>query len=63
MKYKEEKMRSPISSKELVIKHFEFTIKFGKWDVLDIASREMTFVQYYNLDIIIPFITLLFFKN
>ncbi|CEF68904.1 UDP-glucuronosyl/UDP-glucosyltransferase family-containing protein [Strongyloides ratti] len=46
--------KRPIGSKELLIKHVEFAAEFGKLDVLDLGSRNMSTIKYYNLDIIIP---------
>lgn len=48
----------PISSEELVIKHIEFACRFGQLPQLDLASKDMGTIEYYNLDIIIPFITI-----
>ncbi|CEF66102.2 UDP-glucuronosyl/UDP-glucosyltransferase family-containing protein [Strongyloides ratti] len=48
----------PISSEKLLIKHVEFACRFGQLPQLDLASKDMGVIEYYNLDIIIPFITL-----
>uniref|UniRef100_A0AAF5D6Y2 glucuronosyltransferase n=1 Tax=Strongyloides stercoralis TaxID=6248 RepID=A0AAF5D6Y2_STRER len=48
----------PISSEELLIKHVEFACRFGELPQLDLASKDMGVIEYYNLDIILPFITL-----
>uniref|UniRef100_A0A0N4Z7I6 glucuronosyltransferase n=1 Tax=Parastrongyloides trichosuri TaxID=131310 RepID=A0A0N4Z7I6_PARTI len=49
----------PIASEELLVKHVEFACRFGKLPMLDLASKDMGFIEYYNLDIIIPFIFIL----
>uniref|UniRef100_A0A0K0EFN1 glucuronosyltransferase n=1 Tax=Strongyloides stercoralis TaxID=6248 RepID=A0A0K0EFN1_STRER len=46
----------PISSEELLIKHVEFACKFGQLPRLDLASKDMSVIEYYNIDIIVPFI-------
>uniref|UniRef100_A0A0K0FJH8 glucuronosyltransferase n=1 Tax=Strongyloides venezuelensis TaxID=75913 RepID=A0A0K0FJH8_STRVS len=50
----------PISSKELLLKHVEFACKFGQLPRLDLASKDMGVIEYYNLDITIPFISACF---
>uniref|UniRef100_A0A0K0FJI0 glucuronosyltransferase n=1 Tax=Strongyloides venezuelensis TaxID=75913 RepID=A0A0K0FJI0_STRVS len=47
----------PISSKELLLKHVEFACKFGQLSRLDLASKDMGVIEYYNLDITVPFLT------
>uniref|UniRef100_A0A0N5A000 glucuronosyltransferase n=1 Tax=Parastrongyloides trichosuri TaxID=131310 RepID=A0A0N5A000_PARTI len=49
----------PISSEELILKHVEFACRFGKLPMLDLASKDMGTIEYYNLDIIIPFFVVL----
>uniref|UniRef100_A0A0N5BUV5 glucuronosyltransferase n=1 Tax=Strongyloides papillosus TaxID=174720 RepID=A0A0N5BUV5_STREA len=49
--------KRPIGSKRLLIEHIEFAAEFGRLDMLDLASRNMGMIEYYNLDIIIPVIT------
>uniref|UniRef100_A0A0N5A0P5 UDP-glucuronosyltransferase n=1 Tax=Parastrongyloides trichosuri TaxID=131310 RepID=A0A0N5A0P5_PARTI len=51
--------KRPMQPKELLIKHVEFAAEFGDLKMLDLASRNMGFIEYYNLDIIIPFFILL----
>uniref|UniRef100_A0A0N5A5S9 UDP-glucuronosyltransferase n=1 Tax=Parastrongyloides trichosuri TaxID=131310 RepID=A0A0N5A5S9_PARTI len=51
--------KRPIQPKELLIKHIEFAAEFGSLEVLDLASRNMSFIEYYNLDIIVPFLVIL----
>uniref|UniRef100_A0A0N4ZGM1 glucuronosyltransferase n=1 Tax=Parastrongyloides trichosuri TaxID=131310 RepID=A0A0N4ZGM1_PARTI len=46
--------KRPIGSRELLIKHIEFAAEFGRLEILDLASRDMGVIEYYNLDIIIP---------
>uniref|UniRef100_A0A0K0F3F8 glucuronosyltransferase n=1 Tax=Strongyloides venezuelensis TaxID=75913 RepID=A0A0K0F3F8_STRVS len=48
--------KRPIGSKRLLIEHIEFAAEFGKLDMLDLASRHMGMIEYYNLDIIFPVI-------
>uniref|UniRef100_A0A0K0FUG3 glucuronosyltransferase n=1 Tax=Strongyloides venezuelensis TaxID=75913 RepID=A0A0K0FUG3_STRVS len=48
--------KRPIGSKRLLIEHIEFAAEFGRLDMLDLASRHMGTIEYYNLDIIIPVI-------
>ncbi|CEF70923.1 UDP-glucuronosyl/UDP-glucosyltransferase family-containing protein [Strongyloides ratti] len=58
----------PISSEELLIKHVDFACRFGQLPRLDLASKDMGVIEYYNIDIIVPFIVVciiiiyLFFK-
>uniref|UniRef100_A0A0N5BJ89 glucuronosyltransferase n=2 Tax=Strongyloides papillosus TaxID=174720 RepID=A0A0N5BJ89_STREA len=49
--------KRPIGSKRLLIEHIEFAAEFGRLDMLDLASRHMGMIEYYNLDIIFPVIT------
>uniref|UniRef100_A0A0K0FNY5 glucuronosyltransferase n=1 Tax=Strongyloides venezuelensis TaxID=75913 RepID=A0A0K0FNY5_STRVS len=51
----------PIPSEKLLVKHIEFACKFGQLPRLDLASKDMGVIEYYNLDIIIPFFTVCFF--
>uniref|UniRef100_A0AC35TXE9 Glucuronosyltransferase n=1 Tax=Rhabditophanes sp. KR3021 TaxID=114890 RepID=A0AC35TXE9_9BILA len=56
----------PISSKELLVKHFTFACEFKKLPMLDLESKNQSFIVYYLLDIIIPFflfISTLFFGS
>uniref|UniRef100_A0A0K0F3G1 glucuronosyltransferase n=1 Tax=Strongyloides venezuelensis TaxID=75913 RepID=A0A0K0F3G1_STRVS len=46
--------KRPIGSKSLLIEHVEFAAEFGRLDMLDLASRNMGMIEYYNLDIILP---------
>uniref|UniRef100_A0A0K0FG90 glucuronosyltransferase n=1 Tax=Strongyloides venezuelensis TaxID=75913 RepID=A0A0K0FG90_STRVS len=48
--------KRPIGSKRLLIEHVEFAAEFGRLDMLDLASRNMGMIEYYNLDIIFPVI-------
>uniref|UniRef100_A0A0K0FVA6 glucuronosyltransferase n=1 Tax=Strongyloides venezuelensis TaxID=75913 RepID=A0A0K0FVA6_STRVS len=45
----------PISSEELLVRHVEFACRFGQLPRLDLASKDMGVIEYYNLDIIVPF--------
>uniref|UniRef100_A0A0K0FG88 glucuronosyltransferase n=1 Tax=Strongyloides venezuelensis TaxID=75913 RepID=A0A0K0FG88_STRVS len=46
--------KRPIGSKKLLVEHIEFAAEFGRLDMLDLASRNMGIIEYYNLDIILP---------
>uniref|UniRef100_A0A0N5C226 glucuronosyltransferase n=1 Tax=Strongyloides papillosus TaxID=174720 RepID=A0A0N5C226_STREA len=50
----------PISSEELLVKHVEFACRFGQLPRLDLASKDMGVIEYYNLDIIVPFLVICF---
>uniref|UniRef100_A0A0N5BYN7 glucuronosyltransferase n=1 Tax=Strongyloides papillosus TaxID=174720 RepID=A0A0N5BYN7_STREA len=50
----------PISSEKLLVKHVEFACRFGQLPRLDLASKDMGVIEYYNFDIIIPFFTVCF---
>uniref|UniRef100_A0A0N5C9D4 UDP-glucuronosyltransferase n=1 Tax=Strongyloides papillosus TaxID=174720 RepID=A0A0N5C9D4_STREA len=50
----------PISSEELLLKHVEFACKYGQLPRLDLGSKNMGVIEYYNLDITIPFISACF---
>uniref|UniRef100_A0A0N4ZYQ2 glucuronosyltransferase n=1 Tax=Parastrongyloides trichosuri TaxID=131310 RepID=A0A0N4ZYQ2_PARTI len=49
----------PLSPKEVFLKHVKIAKEFKKLPELDLASRDLSFMEYYNLDIILPFIILL----
>uniref|UniRef100_A0A0K0F3H4 glucuronosyltransferase n=1 Tax=Strongyloides venezuelensis TaxID=75913 RepID=A0A0K0F3H4_STRVS len=51
--------KRPIGSKRLLIEHIEFAAEFGRLDMLDLGSRNMGTIEYYNLDIILPMIFVL----
>ncbi|KHJ96487.1 glycosyltransferase family 28 protein [Oesophagostomum dentatum] len=44
-------LNQPISAKQLLIRHSEYVAKFGRLSNLDPYGRQLTFVQYYLLDI------------
>ncbi|CEF63360.1 UDP-glucuronosyl/UDP-glucosyltransferase family-containing protein [Strongyloides ratti] len=44
----------PLESKEVFLKHIEIAKKFKKLPELDLSSRNLTFIEYFNLDIFIP---------
>lgn len=50
--------KRPNSAKDQLIKHVEFAIEFGPIPNFDPYGRKMSFMSYYMLDIIIPFILL-----
>ncbi|GMR39593.1 hypothetical protein PMAYCL1PPCAC_09788, partial [Pristionchus mayeri] len=45
--------KKPFSSKEKLLKYVEFAGEFGPSSALRPQSQDMTFIEYYNLDIII----------
>ena len=49
----------PTSSKDMVIKHAEFAAKFGKLPELDSYGRNLSIIQYYLIDVIALFITII----
>uniref|UniRef100_A0A0R3RJ00 UDP-glucuronosyltransferase n=1 Tax=Elaeophora elaphi TaxID=1147741 RepID=A0A0R3RJ00_9BILA len=51
--------KKPNPAKEQLIKHVEFAAEFGQIANFDPYGRKMTFVSYYMLDIIIPFMMFL----
>uniref|UniRef100_A0A0N5B5A4 glucuronosyltransferase n=1 Tax=Strongyloides papillosus TaxID=174720 RepID=A0A0N5B5A4_STREA len=50
---------SPLHSVELLTKVVEFTAEFGPFPDLDMASRNMSIIEYYNLDIVVPILAFL----
>ncbi|VDM19171.1 unnamed protein product [Wuchereria bancrofti] len=53
--------KKPNQAEEQLIKHVEFAAEFGQIANFDPYGRKMSFVSYYMLDIIIPFIILILF--
>ncbi|VDK30594.1 unnamed protein product [Gongylonema pulchrum] len=51
--------KRPNSATEQLIRHVEFAAEFGQIPNFDPYGRKMSFVSYFMLDIIIPFITIL----
>ncbi|KHJ83986.1 hypothetical protein OESDEN_16306 [Oesophagostomum dentatum] len=49
----------PISPKELFLRHSEFVARFGRLPNLDPYGRQLSFVQYYLLDIVLVVVTVL----
>ncbi|VDK33350.1 unnamed protein product [Gongylonema pulchrum] len=49
----------PFSSRERLLRHVDFASKFGPIDSFDIAANDLSFVQYYLLDIFIPLLILI----
>ncbi|KHJ94167.1 UDP-glucoronosyl and UDP-glucosyl transferase [Oesophagostomum dentatum] len=45
-------LSQPISAKELLVRHCEYAARFGRLPNLDPYGRQLSFVQYYLLDII-----------
>uniref|UniRef100_A0A0N5A5P4 glucuronosyltransferase n=1 Tax=Parastrongyloides trichosuri TaxID=131310 RepID=A0A0N5A5P4_PARTI len=50
---------NPVNSTETLIRHVEFCGKFSNNSFLDLESRNMGVIVFYNLDIIIPLIIIL----
>uniref|UniRef100_A0A0M3K6F8 UDP-glucuronosyltransferase n=1 Tax=Anisakis simplex TaxID=6269 RepID=A0A0M3K6F8_ANISI len=48
--------KKPFSSEEVFLRHIEFAAEFGHVDNLDSAAAQLNFLQYYMIDIIVPFI-------
>lgn len=46
----------PMSSEERVVKYTEFAAEFGRHNNLDLSGKDLGFIQFYNLDIILPVI-------
>ncbi|CAJ0947301.1 unnamed protein product, partial [Mesorhabditis belari] len=49
----------PLSPREQLVKHIEFAAREGKLGFLDPAGRQMSFIQYYCLDVLGILITFL----
>ena len=49
----------PTSSKDMVIKHAEFAAKFGKLPELDSYGRHLNVFQYYLIDVMALFVTII----
>uniref|UniRef100_A0A183D6G5 glucuronosyltransferase n=1 Tax=Gongylonema pulchrum TaxID=637853 RepID=A0A183D6G5_9BILA len=49
--------KRPNSAKEQLIRHVEFAAEFGQIPNFDPYGRKMSFISYFMLDIIVPFIT------
>uniref|UniRef100_A0A1I7WQ66 glucuronosyltransferase n=1 Tax=Heterorhabditis bacteriophora TaxID=37862 RepID=A0A1I7WQ66_HETBA len=48
--------KRPFSSRDKLIKHIEFACKFGELPQLNPVGRQLNFVQYYLIDIILIFV-------
>ncbi|CAJ0604434.1 unnamed protein product [Cylicocyclus nassatus] len=46
-------INQPISAKQLLVRHSEFAAEFGRVPNLDPYSRQLSFIQYYLIDIIL----------
>ncbi|VDK54853.1 unnamed protein product [Gongylonema pulchrum] len=46
--------QKPFSSRDRLLRHVDFASKFGPIDSFDLAANNLSFAQYYLLDIIIP---------
>ncbi|EYC33728.1 hypothetical protein Y032_0002g952 [Ancylostoma ceylanicum] len=49
-------LNQPISAKQLLIRHCEFAAKFGRLPSLDPYGRQLSFMQYFLLDVILAII-------
>ncbi|RCN43360.1 hypothetical protein ANCCAN_10624 [Ancylostoma caninum] len=52
-------LNQPISAKQLLIRHCEFAAKFGRLPNLDPYGRQLSFVQYYLLDVILAVVSVI----
>ncbi|KHJ82156.1 hypothetical protein OESDEN_18152 [Oesophagostomum dentatum] len=52
----------PISAKQLFIRHSEFTARFGRLPNLDPYGRQLSFIQYYLIDILMVLSTIIIFS-
>ncbi|KAL6737698.1 hypothetical protein Aduo_011320 [Ancylostoma duodenale] len=50
-------LNQPISAKQLLIRHSEFAARFGRLPNLDPYGRQLSFMQYYLLDILLVTVT------
>uniref|UniRef100_A0A0N5C484 glucuronosyltransferase n=1 Tax=Strongyloides papillosus TaxID=174720 RepID=A0A0N5C484_STREA len=50
----------PISSEELLMKHVKFACRFGQLPRLELASKDIGVIEYYDLYIIVPFLIVFF---
>uniref|UniRef100_A0A0N5B871 UDP-glucuronosyltransferase n=1 Tax=Strongyloides papillosus TaxID=174720 RepID=A0A0N5B871_STREA len=44
----------PFNAKQQLKKYFEFAAEFQKLPMLDLGSRNMTTIEYYNIDVLVP---------
>ncbi|VDK27776.1 unnamed protein product [Gongylonema pulchrum] len=51
--------KRPNSAKEQLIRHVEFAAEFGQIPNFDPYGRKMSFISYFMLDIIVPFIIII----
>ncbi|KHJ83681.1 hypothetical protein OESDEN_16618 [Oesophagostomum dentatum] len=51
-------LNQPVSAKQLLIRHCEFTAKFGRMPNLDPYGRQLSFVQYYLIDVALAVISI-----
>jgi hypothetical protein len=50
-----------MSAEERVVKYTEFAAEFGRDNNLDMHGKDMNFIQFYCLDIILPFLVAIIF--
>ncbi|KIH61779.1 hypothetical protein ANCDUO_07940 [Ancylostoma duodenale] len=51
-------LNQPFSAKHLLIRHCEFAAKFGRLPNLDPYGRQLSFIQYYLLDVILAVVSM-----
>ena len=51
--------QKPVSSRERLVSYVEFVLKFGPLDNFDIAGNDLSFIQFYLIDIIVPVLVLI----
>uniref|UniRef100_A0A0N4ZJW8 glucuronosyltransferase n=1 Tax=Parastrongyloides trichosuri TaxID=131310 RepID=A0A0N4ZJW8_PARTI len=49
----------PSNAKLNILKYFEFAAKYKKLPMLDLGSRSMTTIEYYNLDVLLPILMII----
>lgn len=52
--------KKPMTAEERTVKYTEFAAEFGNDNNLDMYGRHLNFVEFYCLDIIVPFFIVLF---
>ena len=51
----------PESAEERIVKYSEFAAQFGNDNNLDMEGRNLNFIQFYCLDIVLPVFLILIF--
>ncbi|VDM85020.1 unnamed protein product [Strongylus vulgaris] len=52
-------LNQPISPKQLLLRHCEFAARFGRISNLDPYGRQLSFAQYYLLDVLFAVVSTL----